>query len=90
MRLSRACSTVKRAARRRGGIQMNTIANSDRNCNSATVKPETVNIILGAYRVRGSDWLDVIGMVLNGTGLIRDGNAYRLIQSEAYEQGALS
>lgn len=67
-----------------------TLPNLRRAGKRATVKNKSVNIIHGAYRVRGCDWLDVIGMVCNGYGLIRDGGAYRMVYSEAFEQWALS
>lgn len=69
---------------------MQTVANQISDGNKATPQAESINVIMGAYRIRGADWLDVIGMVVNGTGLIRDGNAFRLVHSEAFEQGARS
>jgi hypothetical protein len=65
---------------------MQTLANHDTRDKSATVKPKPINIIMGSFRVCGANWLDVLDMIGNGKGLIRDGNAYRLISSEAFEQ----
>jgi len=67
-----------------------TLTNQSRECNSATAQAETFNLIIGCQRATGWTGSDLIGLLMNGAGLIRDGNAFRLIASEAFEQGALS
>lgn len=69
---------------------MQTLTNQNDRDKSATVKSKPINIIMGSFRVRGANWLDVLDMIGNGKGLIRDGNAFRLISSEAFEQWELS
>lgn len=52
----------------------------------ATRQAENLNIILGPYRIRGVSMEEANAMALNGNGYIREGNALRLISSEAFEQ----
>lgn len=66
------------------------VANQEAECKSATPQAESFNIIIGCQRATGWTGKDLIGLVLNGAGLIRDGNAFRLIASEAFEQERLS
>ena len=67
-----------------------TLPNQDNRRKRATRQAKTVNIIIGCQRASGWTWAELTGAVCNGAGLIRDGNAYRLIASSAYEQGMLS
>lgn len=69
---------------------MENVANQSNRDKSATAQAQSINVILGVHRIRAANWLDVIGMVVNGTGLIREGTGFRLIHSEAFEQGVRS
>lgn len=69
---------------------MQTLTNQSESDKSATPQAESFNIIIGCQRATGWTGTDLIGVVLNGAGLIRDGNAFRLIASEAFEQEGLS
>ncbi len=69
---------------------MQTLTNQNDRDKSATVKLESFNVIIGCQRASGWTGTDLIGLVFNGAGLIRDGNAFRLIASEAFEQERLS
>ncbi len=67
------------------GLQMSTIANHPVDGKQATRKEiPTLGIILGSQRITGT-WADVNNMARTGIAVIRDGNAVRLIWSEAYE-----
>ena len=65
---------------------MDTIANAASRGKPATRQAENLNIILGPYRIRGVSMEEANAMALNGNGYIREGNAMRLISSEAFEQ----
>lgn len=67
-----------------------TLTNHEAECKSATPQAENINIIVGCIRATGWSLQDLAGAVGNGAGYIRDGNAFRLISSEAYGQGKLS
>lgn len=67
-----------------------TVANHDARGNPATAQANNPNIILGCHRITANGWAEVLGMVINGCGLVREGNAFRLIHSEAFEQLVLS
>ena len=69
---------------------MQTLTNQSDRDKSATEQAESFNVIIGCQRASGWTGTDLIGLVFNGAGLIRDGNAFRLIASEAFEQERLS
>jgi len=65
---------------------METLTNLVRRDKSATRQAENLNIILGPHRLRGVTLEEANAMATNGNGYIREGNALRLISSEAFEQ----
>lgn len=65
---------------------MQTLTNHPPRGKSATRQAESINIILGPHRLRGVTLKEANAMALNGNGYIREGNALRLISSEAFEQ----
>lgn len=69
---------------------MQTVANQISDGNKATPQAESINVIIGCQRASGWTLSDLVGLAFNGAGFIRDGNAFRLISSEAFEQGASS
>lgn len=69
---------------------MQTLTNQIARDKSATRQAENINIIVGCIRATGWTMEELTGAVLNGAGLIRDGNAFRLISSEAYGTWSLS
>jgi hypothetical protein len=65
---------------------MPNLANAAPRGKSATGQAKSLNIILGPYRIRGCTFEEANAMAINGAGYIREGNALRLILSEAFEQ----
>lgn len=65
---------------------MQILTNQLQRGNRATRQAQTLNIILGPHRLRGVTMEEANAMACNGNGYIREGNALRLISSEAFEQ----
>lgn len=70
----------------KGDHPMSNLASAAPRDKSATRQAKNLNIILGPYRLRDVSPEEANAMARNGNGYIREGDALRLIHSEAFEQ----
>lgn len=49
----------------------------------------STSIIIGCHRLRDATLADLLGLLRNGMGAVRDGDDYRVFGSEGYETWSL-